>query len=193
MYKVYGTLRSRAFRVLWALEELGQPYEVIEAAPRSDEIRAVNRWGKVPALQDGDDIITDSVAIMTYLADKHGGLTHPAGTIARAKQDAMTHRLLDEFDAVLWTATRHAAILPPDLRAPDATAACKWEFEQSANNLSEDFVGPFLTGDVMTIADILAVQCISWARAAEFPPVPQNLRDYAKEMRARPAFTAVVS
>ena len=72
MYKVYGTLNTRTLRVLWTLEELGQPYELIECKPQSDVIRAVNPTGKVPALQDGDDTITDSVAIMTYLADKHG-------------------------------------------------------------------------------------------------------------------------
>ena len=99
MYTLYGTTRSRAFRVMWTLEELGQPYEMVAAAPRSPEILAVNPSGKVPALDVDGTILTDSVAIMSYLADKHGGLTHPAGTLERAQQDALLHRLNDEFDS----------------------------------------------------------------------------------------------
>ncbi|MEO0863627.1 MAG: glutathione S-transferase N-terminal domain-containing protein, partial [Pseudomonadota bacterium] len=85
MYHVIGTAKSRAFRVMWMLGELGQDYEVTPAMPRSEEIMAHNPLGKVPALKDGDDVLTDSVAIITYLADKHGALTAPAGTIARAR------------------------------------------------------------------------------------------------------------
>ena len=84
MYRVIGTVKSRAFRVLWMLEELGQPYEMLPVPPRSEEARSFNPLGKIPALVDGDEVLTDSVAIMTYLADKHGGLTALAGTAARA-------------------------------------------------------------------------------------------------------------
>ena len=38
MYKVIGSVKTRAFRVIWMLEELGEPYELIAAAPRSDEL-----------------------------------------------------------------------------------------------------------------------------------------------------------
>ena len=86
MYKVIGKKASRGFRVLWALEEMGVPYEHVAAGARSDEAFEYNDLGKIPALVDGDAVITDSVAIMTYLADKHGALTAPAGTIARAQQ-----------------------------------------------------------------------------------------------------------
>ena len=73
MYTVIGHPQSRALRVIWALEELGQPYELVKAMPRSEEILKYNPLGKIPALIDGEDVLTDSVAIMTYLADKHGG------------------------------------------------------------------------------------------------------------------------
>lgn len=193
MYKVYGTVRSRAFRVLWTLEELGQPYELIAASPRSPEALAVNPSGKIPALQVGDDILTDSSAIMTYLADKHGALTFPAGTIDRARQDALMHQVLDEFDAVLWTAARHTATLPEDKRAPDVIETCKWEFERNAARLSDRLVGPFLMGDTMTIADLLTAHCLGWAGSAGFPAVDDKLRGYAKSMRARPSFGKVLA
>ena len=84
MYTVIGGTKSRAFRVMWMLEELGQPYTLNPAAPRSEEARKYNPSGKIPALVDGDEVLTDSLAIMTYLADKHGALTAPAGTPERA-------------------------------------------------------------------------------------------------------------
>ncbi|MEM1302522.1 MAG: glutathione S-transferase N-terminal domain-containing protein, partial [Pseudomonadota bacterium] len=74
-YTVIGSARSRAFRVLWALEELGVPYEHLAEGPRSDKVFELNPLGKVPVLLDGDEAITDSNAILHYLADKHGGLT----------------------------------------------------------------------------------------------------------------------
>ena len=82
MYQVVGTIRSRAFRVLWMLEELGEPYEHVPAQPRSEQASEVNPAGKVPTLVDNGVAITDSTAIIQYLADKHGALTFPAGTIA---------------------------------------------------------------------------------------------------------------
>ena len=78
---VYGSVRSRTLRVLWALEELGRTYAVVHAAPRSEAVRALNPAGKIPVLTTGGVTLTDSVAIVQFLADRHGadpsGLTHP--------------------------------------------------------------------------------------------------------------------
>ena len=112
MYEVIGTRASRSLRVLWMLEEIGQPYTHLPAGPRSDEALAANPSGKVPSLRVEGDVITDSVAIMTYLGDHHGALTYPAGTILRARQDALTFQIIDDVDALLWTAARHGFILP---------------------------------------------------------------------------------
>ena len=193
MYQVYGVLRSRGFRVMWALEELGQPYEIVEAGPHSDAIYAVNTSGKIPALGVDGTILTDSTAIMTYLADKHAGLAAPAGTLERAKQDAMTQWVLDEVDSVLWSAAKHSAVFPEDRRVGDVVESCKWEFERSIERLAKDFQGPFLTGEDFAIADIIFVHCLGWARSMGFPDVPDNLRAYARVVRARPAFQAVMA
>lgn len=193
MYKVIGPVKSRAMRVLWMLEEIGIPYEHIPAAPRSDEAKRFNPSGKVPALVDGDDILTDSMAIVTYLADKHGMLTAPAGTIARAKQDAMTFWLIDEFDAILWAAAKHSFVLPEDQRVPAIKDSLKAEFSSSAAQLTEKLDHPFLMGDQMTIPDILACHCLNWAVGAGFPRVDDKLFAYAKAMRERPAFQAAAS
>ncbi|SPJ26689.1 glutathione S-transferase family protein [Falsiruegeria mediterranea] len=187
MYKVYGRLQSRASRVLWLLEELGQEYEFIDVGPHDPQVMALNGTGKIPVLVDGDHVISDSSAIMTYLADKHGAFTYPAGTPVRAQQDSLFHALVDEFDALLWTATRHMGILPEDKRVPAIYESLKWEFENSVDRLSKRFQGPFLQGDKITIADILCAHCMSWARGIEFPVNADNLRAYGKEMRSREA------
>ena len=61
MYKLIGSAKSRAFRVMWMLEELGEPYEHDAVDPRSPEALAVNPSAKVPAFLDGKDLIIDSV------------------------------------------------------------------------------------------------------------------------------------
>lgn len=195
MYRVIGTVKSRAFRVLWMLEELREPYELVTAAPRSDEAKAFNPLGKIPALVDGDNVLTDSVAIMTYLADKHGGLTAPAGTPARAQQDAVTLWLIDEMDALLWTASKHAFVLPEKLRVPDITATLHKEFARNVDTLAGmlDANGPFLVGKDITVPDLLAVHCLGWAFGAGFPALPDPVKDYSKRLRARPAFRAAAN
>lgn len=190
MYKVIGATKSRAFRVLWALEELGQPYEHLPAAPRSADALAYNPSGKVPALVDGDDVLTDSVAIITYLADKHGALTAPAGTPERARQDAITLWLIDEFDAILWSAAKHSFILPEEQRMPEVKELLKAEFSASADILASRLDGPFLAGDTLTVPDIVACHCLNWAVGAKFPRVDDKLFAYAKALRERPAFQA---
>ena len=171
MYRVIGPTRTRTLRVLWALEELDQPYDHVGAMPHAEEVVAFNPAGKVPVLVVGGVPITDSLAIMTYLADKHGRLTFPAGTLERARQDSLTQFINDEFDQILWTAARHSFILPEDRRV---------------TRMAED--GPFLMGETMTIADIVLTHCLGWAISAKFPVEEPRLRDYAEAMRARPAY-----
>ncbi|MHA7888561.1 glutathione S-transferase family protein [Roseicyclus sp.] len=189
-YTVIGNVKSRALRVLWTLEELGLDYEHVDAGPRSDEVTRISPAGKVPVLVADGVPITDSVAIMTFLADRHGALTFPAGTIDRARQDSLTQMILDEIDAVLWTAARHSFVLPKDLRVGAIKDSLKWEFAKSEKALvarmAED--GPFLMGETMTIADILLAHCGGWAIAAKFPISEPRLREHIAMMRDRPAF-----
>ncbi len=193
MYTVIGKQLTRCYRVLWALEELGQEYDLNPALPQSPDVLALNPSGKVPILVENGEAITDSTAIITYLADKHGQLTAPAGTLARAKQDAVTHMLLDELDAVLWTAARHSFILPEDKRVPEVKDSLKWEFARSLNRLEARMQGPYLMGEDFTIADIICTHCLNWAYSAKFPLENKALLEYSKRMRSRPAFQKVAA
>ena len=116
MYKIFGIAQSRTFRVLWMLEEIGERYQHIPAKPHSSEIIKLNISGKVPVLLDGDDVLTDSSAIISYLGDKHEKLSFQTGSIERACQDAMIFRIIDEVDMILWLAARHSFILPEERR-----------------------------------------------------------------------------
>jgi glutathione S-transferase len=194
MYTVIGNAKSRAARVLWLLEELGVPYENLPAMPRSAEVTAVNPAGKVPVLIEDGVAITDSTAIMQYLADRHGKFTFPAGTLDRARQDSLTQFLLDEFDAALWMAARHSFILPEELRHSAIKDSLKWEFERSQHTLAARMgEGPFLMGEAMTVPDILLAHCLIWAETAKFPIVEPALTAFLARMRERPAFARAMA
>lgn len=187
MYTLIGHKNTRAFRVLWMLHELGLPHTHDPAQARSEAACAVNPSGKVPVLIADGVAITDSTAIMTFLADRHGALTFPAGSIKRALQDGFTQLILDEFDALLWTAARHSFILPQDMRLPAIKDSLRTEFSTNAERLSARLEGPFLMGDVMTVPDIILGECLRWSIGARFNPLPDALTTYWDRLRARPA------
>lgn len=190
MYKVIGKTQTRTLRVIWTLEELGLEYDHVQAPPRDPSVIAVNPAGKVPVLIADGVPITDSLAIMTYLADRHAALTFAPGTIDRAHQDALTHFINEEFDQILWMAARHSFVLPEEHRVPAIKDSLKWEFEQSQHRLLPRMseTGPFLMGDTMTIADILLAHCLRWAVAAKFPIVDDRIHAFGAMMFDRPAY-----
>lgn len=191
MYEVIGSKASRAFRVLWMLEELGVEYDHTPAGPRSKEALAANPSGKIPAMRVEGVVLTDSVAIMAYLGDVHGRLTYKAGTLERARQDALTHQILDDVDSVLWMAARHGFVLPEERRVPAIKDSLKWEYARNIARLEEALVGPFLMGDEMTVPDILLVHCLRWAEIAKFPEPGAVVAEYRARAEARVAFQRV--
>ncbi|QXT39819.1 glutathione S-transferase family protein [Gymnodinialimonas ceratoperidinii] len=189
-YLVFGSAKSRAMRVLWVMEELELTYSVVTASPRSEEVRSVNPTGKIPVLLTQGVAIPDSVAIMTYLADRHGKLTADAGTVERALQDAFVNAVNDELDAVLWAAARHSFVLPEEHRVPDVKPSLRWEFSRNQDAIADRMApdGPFVKGAEMTIADILLSHCIGWAQNAKFEVTNERLLTHNAMMRDRPAF-----
>lgn len=188
MYTVIGGVASRAFRVLWMLEELGAAYEHQHASPQSDTVKAYNPAGKIPVLIDDGQAITDSSAILTYLADKHQALSHPAGTIDRARQDSLTFAILDEVDSLLWTAARHSFVLPEDDRVPAVKDSLKREYSRNVARLMDRMTGPYLMGEMMTVPDIILTHCGNWADSAKFPEPEPRFAEYLAQMRTRPAY-----
>lgn len=188
MYEVIGYSGSRAFRILWMLEELGEPYKHSPEMPHSEMAKSVNLSGKIPVLVVDGETISDSSAILAYLADKHEKFTLSAGTIERAKQDALMHRILDELEGPLWMATRHSFVLPKEKRVAAVKPSLKWEFDKNLNQLASEFEGPFLMGEQFTFVDILFAHVLNWAYGAKFPITDKKILAYSTAMRSRDAF-----
>jgi glutathione S-transferase len=75
--KIYHASGSRSVRIIWLFEELGLPYEVVQfklgsAEMRSSKYLKVHPMGRVPALEDGDQTIFESGAIVQYVLAKYG-------------------------------------------------------------------------------------------------------------------------
>jgi len=187
LYKVLGIAQSRAFRVLWMLEEIGECYEHISAKPGSSEILKFNVSGKVPVLLDGKDVLTDSSAIVSYLGDKHKKLSFQSGSIERAYQDSMVFRIIDEVDMILWLAARHSFILPEERRVNAIKPSLKWEFERNIDRIMSEKESKFLMGDEFMLPDIILAHCGSWARSAKFPLENRRFNDYINLCYDRPA------
>ena len=193
MYTVLGSTKNRTLRVIWTLEELGVTYNQVVGDPGSAEVKALNPTGKVPALIVESEVFPDSIAIMTFLSDRHNALTFPAGSVERLRMDGHIQFLLEEFDNLLWVAAKNSFINPVDHRTPEVKPVLKWEFERSLQRLEERLLGEFLMGDAFTIADILAVHCLNWAFTAKFPDASEALKAYAKRCRGRDAYKRAVA
>jgi len=194
MYTLIGSPATRAFRVIWCLEELGleqgKDYEIVPAMPGGDDIKNVNPSGKVPALVVGDDVIIDSGAISQFLADKPGVLTFPAGTIERAKMDSFVHLAVDEFDHACCVWAKHDWIYPEGLKAENVKPACALEFKKAMQHL-EGRLGDnkYVMGDTFTVPDIILGQCAGWAeRMCKFEIPEGKVADYFKRVTRRKGF-----
>jgi glutathione S-transferase len=188
MYKVIGHPRTRTMRVLWMLEELGEDYEIDPSGPQSDAVRAASPLGKVPVLRDGDAALTDSVAIVTYLADKNGRFTASPGTIARAKQDGMTQFCVDCIEGALWTAAKNSFANPEAHRCPEIKPVCEYEFDKAIASL-DTMLGDneFAMGNAFTVPDIIIGHSAGWAKNAKFEIRSPKVTAYVERVRARPA------
>lgn len=78
MITVYHLNESRSQRILWLLEEMDVPYEIVrferDATRRAPpELAQIHPLGKAPVIRDGDLLLAESGAIVEYLVERHGG------------------------------------------------------------------------------------------------------------------------
>ena len=189
MLTVIGPKGGRVFRVIWTLEELGLRYDHDVARPHSEEMYAANPLGQAPALRDGDTVLTDSLAIMNYLADRAGRLTFPAGSPDRARMEARINFVLTEMEAPVWLMARHGFVLPEKDRVPGMRAVAEADFARAEAKF-ETLLGDsaFFGGETFTLADIIAADMARWAIQAKIEPTSAIFRSYFERMFARPAF-----
>lgn len=193
--KLYGYRNGRTLRALWTLEELGVRYEYVEVDVMRGEGRKpwfldINPGGKVPVLDDGGIIITESAAICMHLAEKHpqGELLPPPGTPQRTACYKWISFVLTELDAPLWTIAKHRFGLPRERRFPAVIETASWEFTAALKILSSELGNrPYLASERFTVADILAAHTLLWAKGARIPLGSDSLELYLQALLARDA------
>lgn len=193
--KLYGYRNGRTLRAAWALEEAGAQYEYVEVdlmrgEGREPKFLEINPAGKVPVLDDGGTIITESAAICMHVAEKYpqSRLMSPAGTVERSECYKWTSYIITELDAPLWTIAKHRFALPRERRVPAVIETAGWEFRMAVKVLATA-VGDraYLVGDCLTVADIIAGHTLSWAKSARLALGSEHLERYLERLLTRDA------
>lgn len=197
--KLYGMGQSRSFRALWALEEAAVAYDYEPVTLKTDGAEkdsakhpnylALNIQGKVPTLVDGDLIITESMAILNYIARSapESGLLPKASMSTYAKHDELVSFILVELEQPLWTKGKHMFALPEEHRVPQIFETANFEFNKAVSSLMHLWpVNEFAVGNQFSLVDILLAQTLNWAVRFEFD-VPAQLVAYKDNHYSRPA------
>jgi glutathione S-transferase len=95
---------ARDMRVRWALEEVGQPYEVRLVSfdeMKKSAHRTLHPFGQIPTYEDGDLTLFESGAIVFHIAERHAGLL-PADANARARGIAWMFAALNTVEPPIW-------------------------------------------------------------------------------------------
>ena len=191
--KLYGYRNGRTLRALWALEEVGAPYEyvevdVIRGEGQTEWFLAINPAGKVPVLTDDDLTLSESAAICLHLADKYpeAKLLPALQTKARSDCYKWISFILTELDAPLWTIAKHRFVLPADRRVSGAIDTAIWEFGRNVDLLAGALAQRAYLCDSLSVADILAGHTLLWASSARLS-IPSDLATYLETLTAREA------
>ena len=95
---------ARDMRVRWALEEVGQPYEVRLVSfseMKEPAHRRLHPFGKIPTYEEGDLVLFESGAIVFHIAERHGGLL-PEDSNARARAIAWMFAAVDTVEPPIF-------------------------------------------------------------------------------------------
>lgn len=197
MITLYGTPNTRSSRICWMLAELGMDYDfqIIRfqnGDHKSPEFLALNPAGKVPALKDGDLVLTESAAIVTYLGEKAGrlDLVPAVGSADRGRYLQWVIFAQSELEQGLWSIAKHKFALPEEQRVPQMLEVGAWEFQQALEIFSQGLADkPYILGDTFSGADILLGHTLFWASSFKQPLEQQNIKAYLQRIAAREAVT----
>ncbi len=197
--KLYGMGQSRSFRCLWALEEAGLKYDYVPIklrTPAEDPLSAqhpdylqLNVQGKVPTLVNGDLVLTESVAILYYLARcaPESGLLPNASMDVYARLDELSSFILAELEQPLWSKGKHWFALPEEQRIPQMFETARFEFAKAVRSLDKLLPqSEYALGEQFSLADILLAHTFNWAIRFEFD-VPEHYRALRDRHYERPA------
>jgi glutathione S-transferase len=185
-----GVGLARDMRVRWALEEVGQPYEV-RLVPwekfKEEAHLARNPFGQIPTYEEGDLTLFESGAIVLHIAERFPGLL-PKDADARAR-------------AIMWMFAALATVEPPIVDrdvVEYAEDGKSWQGERFAmvderirgrlNQLSARFGdGPWLDGD-FSAADVIMVHVLRRLEGTTILQEYPNLAAYVERAEERPAY-----
>ncbi len=188
--KFFTNPQSRGRIAHWMLEEVGAPYTTVwlDYGPqmKSEEYRAVNPMGKVPALQHGDVVVTECAAICAYLADRfpERNLAPPTDHPARAAY----YRWLFFGAGPLESAVIAKAF---GWQVPEGKSGVAGfgSYEDTLNALENALSpGPFICGDQFTAADVYIGSSLGWGMMFGTIEKRPLFEAYVKRLNARPAF-----
>jgi glutathione S-transferase len=196
MLQLYGNSTSRAMRCLWMLEEIGEPYQLIEKSTRADDLQIpeylrLNPNARIPTLVDGNVVLWESMAINIYLAQKYQSPLQCGSAEMLGKAAQWSFWAMLELEGLLLELMNHRAVLPEYARDP--SIAERNELQKPLRVLSGSLgERQFLTGDGFTLADLNVASILVWGKMARL-----NLSAYPNVARwlnvclTRPAYGRV--
>jgi glutathione S-transferase len=181
---------ARDMRVRWALEEVGQPYDVrlvTFAEMKEPAHLAVHPFGQIPTYEDGDLALFESGAIVFHIAERHGGLL-PGDANARARAIAWMFAALSTVEPPILERSM-ATLLERDKpwyadRLPMLDDAIRGRLGYLSDHLGDaDWLdGAFSAGDILMVHALRRLA--SSGLLEEYP----KLQAYIARAEARPAY-----
>jgi glutathione S-transferase len=196
MITLYHCIDARSFRALWALEEVGVPYELrmLPFPPRflAREYLEVNPLGTIPFLIDGETRMTESAAICQYLAERYAG-----PPLAVRPDEPGYGAYLNALHCGEATLTfpqtlvlRYGLFEPPERRMPQVVEDyARWTLARLAGFESLMAGADYAAAGRFTVADISVGYALMLLKFINrFDEAPESLRAYYDRLRERPAF-----
>lgn len=179
---------SRAAMTRALLEELGAEYELCVIDFRrneqlSEDYRAINPMGKVPAIRHDGVVVTETIAIYIYLAD----LYREAG-LAPSLDDPRRGAYLRWL--VFYAACFEPAIADRAMkRDPGPRVQSPYgDFDSVLNTITAALTpGPWLLGERFSAADVLWGNALRWVTSFGMVEATPSIKQYVERVMARPA------
>jgi glutathione S-transferase len=182
---------ARDVRVRWALEEVGQPYDVRLLSfgeMKEPAHRARQPFGAIPTFEEGDLVLFESGAIVLHIAQRHAGLL-PDDANARARTISWMFAALNTVEPPIFDRTI-AKIMEAkepwaEQRLPLVEARIRKVMGELSNCLGDAqwLQGDFSAGDLLMVSVLLRLKASSTI-LDEYP----NLAAYVAHGEARPAY-----
>lgn len=192
MIKLYGSIKTRSYRNIWALRELALEHEVVpvtlsQGMLEDQPLAALNPNGRVPILVDGDFVIWESLAINVYLAKRTGGPLSPTSIVEDAKTLQWCLWAVTEIERPLFILAANLTIFPDEKDETEVANALR-RLDRPLRALSSSLTSNYLLGDRFTIVDLNVASVLAIARMAridlgDWPQVDA----YLDRCLARPA------